>query len=70
MVSLFEGNIQKTIEKLSDSLKSVVKAPEWSLYVKTSSGKERPPFENDWFYKRTASVLITVYRRGPIGVPK
>ena len=70
MVSIYEGNIQKTIEKLSETLKSLVKAPEWSLYVKTSASKERPPFETDWFYKRAASILVTVYRRGPIGVPK
>src|SRR3989338_980408 len=70
MVSIFEGDIQKTIEQLSNSLKSSIKAPEWSVFVKTGVNKERPPVDHDWFYKRAASVLVTVYKRGPVGVSK
>ena len=70
MASIFDGDIQKSIEKLSDTLKSIIKSPEWILFVKTGSGKERPPVDVDWFYKRAASVLITIYKRGPIGVSK
>jgi small subunit ribosomal protein S19e len=32
--------------------------------------KERVPVDKDWWYLRTASVLRTVYRLGPIGVSK
>ena len=70
MASINDGYIQKSIEKLSESLKSLVKSPDWALFVKTGAGKERPPVDLDWFYKRSASVLITIYRRGPIGVAK
>ncbi|HIH26121.1 40S ribosomal protein S19 [Candidatus Woesearchaeota archaeon] len=70
MASINDGDIQKSIEKLSESLKSLVKSPDWALFVKTGAGKERPPVDLDWFYKRSASVLITIYRRGPIGVAK
>ena len=70
MVSIFDGDIQESIEKLSASLKTTIKAPDWTLYVKTSPSKERPPVDTDWFYKRAASLLVTIYKRGPIGVSK
>lgn len=70
MATIYEADIQKSIEKLGDSLKSLIKAPEWSKFVKTGSGKARTPVNPDWYYVRAASLLITIYRRGPIGVSK
>lgn len=70
MATTFDVDIGKTIEQVAVHLKSVVKAPEWTLFVKTGPAKERPPVEANWFYMRTASVLRTVYVRGPIGVQK
>ena len=70
MVSIYDADIQKSIEKLGDSLKSLIKVPEWTKFVKTGSAKERPPVETDWYYKRAASILITIYKRGPVGVSK
>ncbi len=70
MTTIYDADIQKSIEKLSDSLKSLIKAPEWTKFVKTSAGKERPPADLDWYYKRAASLLITIYKRGPVGVSK
>lgn len=70
MVTTFDTDIGKTIEQLATNLKSMIKAPAWTLYVKTGPAKDRPPVELDWFYKRAASVLRTVYVRGPIGVQK
>ncbi len=70
MVSVYEGDMQKSIEKLGVSLKSLVKAPEWTKFVKTGSGKERPPVDADWFYVRSASVLVQIYKKGPVGVQK
>lgn len=70
MTTIYDADIQKSIEKLSASLKSLIKEPEWTKFVKTSPGKERPPVDPEWYYKRTASVLITIYKRGPIGVSK
>lgn len=70
MTTIYDADIQKSIEKLSTSLKSLIKEPEWTKFVKTSPGKERPPVDPEWYYKRAASVLITIYKRGPIGVSK
>ncbi len=64
----FDADIGKTIENLSQNLKTVVKAPEWTKFVKTGPAKDRPPVATDWFYMRAASILRTVYVRGPVGV--
>ena len=70
MATIYDADIQKSIEKVSASLKSLINAPEWTKFVKTSSGKARPPVDIDWYYKRAAAILVTIYKRGPIGVSK
>ena len=45
-----------------------IKPPDWSLYAKTSSDRERPPAERDWWYLRCASILRKVYVHGPMSV--
>lgn len=44
--------------------------PEWAKLVKTSFGKERPPQEKEWWYRRAASILRQIYIKGIIGVNK
>ncbi|MGC8555527.1 MAG: 30S ribosomal protein S19e [Conexivisphaera sp.] len=59
------------ISRLAEYLKQQVpevRPPEWAQYVKTSSGRERPPADRDWWYTRCASVLRKVYLYGPISV--
>ena len=70
MVTIYDADATKSIEKLAEVLKQHLKEPEWAKFVKTGAGKERPPAETDWFFKRAAAVLRTVYMRGPIGVQK
>ncbi len=70
MTSIYDADIQESIEKLGASLKTIIKAPEWSKTVKTSAGKERPPSRDDWYCIRAAAILITIYKRGPIGTQK
>lgn len=48
--------------------KGIVEMPEWAKYVKTGTNKERPPEEEDWWFKRAASILRRVYIDGPAGV--
>ena len=69
---MYDVDSQELIIKAAEELKKVpeIKPPSWAPYVKTGMHKERPPIENDWWYKRTASVLRTVYRLGPVGVTK
>ena len=70
MVTMFDADAGKSIGKLAEELKSSIKNPEWTKFVKTGAAKERPPANEDWFYMRAASVLRTVYLKGPIGVQK
>ena len=70
MVTMYDADATKSIEKLAEALKQHLKEPEWTKFVKTGAGKERPPVATDWFFTRAAAVLRTVYLRGPVGVQK
>lgn len=72
MKAIHETHRQELVAETALELKKidVIKAPEWSIFVKTGTSKQRPPVENDWWYTRAASVLIKTMRKGPIGVSK
>lgn len=72
MVSIYDVDPRKLIENAASELKKMpeMKAPFWSAYVKTGMQNERPPVEEDWWYIRSAAVLRSVYKLGPIGVSK
>ena len=59
-------------ERLAEALKKVseFEQPEWSKLVKTSTNKKRPPIEQDFWHKRTASILRQIYIRGIVGVER
>jgi len=42
--------------------------PEWVDIVKTGIAKELAPYDEDWFFTRTASVARHIYIRAPVGV--
>ena len=60
------------IRRLAQDLKTRngVEAPDWALYVKTGTHKERAPDDPDWWYTRCASVLRKIYLKGPIGTER
>ncbi|MFP3282559.1 MAG: 30S ribosomal protein S19e [Nitrososphaeria archaeon] len=61
----------RLLPKLADYLKQQfpeIKPPDWATYAKTSSGRERPPAEREWWYARCASVLRKIYLHGPVSV--
>ena len=72
MKTMYDADPQELIEKAADELKKIpeIKAPAWAPFVKTGMHKERPPANDNWWYLRTASLLRTIYRLGPIGVSK
>jgi len=63
---------QKLIENLKEELEKMpeVKKPDWANFVKTGSGKEKPPAKDDWWHYRASAVLRKVAILGPIGVSK
>jgi len=69
---IFSKEPQEYNELLAEALKKIseFEQPEWSFYVKTSSAKERPPENDDFWFKRAASILRQLYFKGVIGVNK
>jgi small subunit ribosomal protein S19e len=57
---------------LADALKKLkeFQKPEWTDLVKTGIHKMRPTSEEDFWYKRAASVLRQIYIQGIVGVER
>lgn len=72
MVSILDVNPNELIEKVAQELKHLeeIKPPKWAPFVKTGHFRQRPPVRSDWWYVRSAAVLRSVYKLGPIGVQK
>lgn len=74
LVTVFDVEGQTFVEVLAELLKSrygeTIKPPPWATFVKTAHFKNRPPSDADWWYKRAASILRTLYIKGPIGVSR
>jgi len=70
--SVYEMNSQEYNLKLADALKKVpeFEEPEWAKFVKSSSNKERPIEDPDFWYKRAASILRQIYKKGIVGVSR
>ncbi|HLD54714.1 MAG TPA: 40S ribosomal protein S19 [Candidatus Nanoarchaeia archaeon] len=58
--------------KLAESLKQIpeFKAPIWASFVKSGPSKSRPIEDEDFWYKRTASILRQIYKRKIVGVSR
>lgn len=69
----FEVSANEFIERLAKRLKEGVgeiSPPEWSRTAKTSSHRELPPHDPDWWYRRCASLLRKLYVHGTTGVSR
>ena len=68
--SVYEMPADKYNGKLAEALKNIeeFKPPEWSFFVKTGVAKKRPPQEDNFWYKRAASILRQIYRKNIVGV--
>lgn len=67
---VYELNAQDYNLKLAEALKKIheFKQPEWSEFVKSSSSKERPIDDLDFWHKRAASILRQLYKNKVVGV--
>ena len=72
MVSIYNVKPAILIEEAAKELKKMpeMAPPAWATCVKTGVSKMRPPVSDDWWYIRSAAVLRSVYKLGPIGVSK
>ena len=69
-MSVYEIPADEYNEKLAEALKQLeeFEVPEWAEFVKTSVARKRPPSEEDFWYKRAASILRQLYIHGVVGV--
>ena len=72
MNQVFETNAQEYNLKLAEALKEIpeFKQPEWAEFVKSGPAKERPIDDEDFWYKRSASILKQIYKKEIVGVNK
>ncbi len=72
MTHILAVNSQQLIKLAAEELKKqkLVQPPVWSKFVKTSRHQERLPDDPDWWYYRSAAVLRSIARLGPIGTQK
>lgn len=70
MTNVYELDANEYNKKLAEALKEIPEfaQPEWSTIVKSGPAKARPTEEEDFWYKRAASVLRQIYKRKILGV--
>ena len=70
--SVYDIEAGKFVNKLAEELKKIqeLEMPEWAKFVKTGRAKERPPLEEDWWFKRAASILRQLYTKKIVGVSR
>lgn len=72
MTDILAVNPNELIDKAAEELKKqkLVQPTEWSKFVKTGHHKERLPDNNGWWYYRSAAILRSIVKLGPIGTQK
>jgi len=72
MTHILEVNPTELIKIISKELKNqkLVQPTEWSLFVKTGRHKARLPEDSDWWYARSAAILRSIAKLGPVGTQK
>ena len=70
MTRIFNVDQSVLVEKTAEELKKIdsLKKPVWANFVKTGVSKQRNPIDNDWWYKRAASILRKLYVFNLMGV--
>lgn len=72
MTNIFAVNITELNKRVAEELKKqkLVQPTEWAKFVKTGHNKQRLPDSPDWWYHRSAAILRSIAKLGPIGTEK
>lgn len=72
MTNVLTVNPMELNLKAADELKKqkIVQPTDWAKFVKTGHHKERLPDDPDWWYHRSAAVLRSIAKLGPVGTEK
>ena len=68
MVSVYDVPTDKLLAKIAEDLKTKVKGPGFSSFIKTGRSRERAPEDPDWWYIRLAATLRKYYTKQTLGV--
>lgn len=71
-ITVYDIDSQVYNEKLAEALKKIAEfqIPEWAFFVKTGTSRSRPPVDDDFWFKRAASILRQLYKHGTLGVQR
>ena len=72
MTHILSVNPSELNKKVADELKKqkLVQPTEWAKFVKTGHHKQRLPDDMEWWYIRSAAVLRSIAKLGPVGTEK
>ena len=72
MTHILTVNPNTLVNQVAVELKNqkLVEPLEWSKFVKTGRSKERLPDSQDWWYDRSAALLRSIAKLGPVGTEK
>ncbi len=71
MITPYDVEPNKFIEALAKELEKIgIEKAEFVEYVKSGAHKERPPEQEDFFYRRCAAILRKAYIQGKVGTNK
>ncbi|MEW5896607.1 MAG: 30S ribosomal protein S19e [Nanoarchaeota archaeon] len=72
MTHILAVNATALNKQAAEELKKqkLVQPAKWALFVKTGHHKERLPENPDWWYYRSAAILRSIAKLGPVGTQK
>ncbi|MBS3166034.1 30S ribosomal protein S19e [Candidatus Woesearchaeota archaeon] len=72
MTHILLANPNELIQKVAEELKKqkLVEPVDWAKFVKTGHHKSRTPDNPDWWYFRSAAILRSIAKLGPVGTQK
>ncbi|MCL4362609.1 MAG: 30S ribosomal protein S19e [Candidatus Parvarchaeota archaeon] len=71
MIRGYDVNQIELVNELARKLEEekLTPPPDWAMFVKTGSAKDRVPSQDNWWYLRAASIMRRMYvNKKPIGV--
>jgi small subunit ribosomal protein S19e len=71
--TVYDVPADELIKATADYLKknvSEIAPPTWTTYAKTSSHRENPPQDPDWWYFFNDTATTEIYTKGPVGIAR
>ncbi|MEF8830768.1 MAG: 30S ribosomal protein S19e [Halobacteriales archaeon] len=70
MATLYDAPVDELLDELADRLRDDLEEPDWQAFAKSGEGRELAPQQDDFWFRRGASVLRKVAVDGPVGVER